>query len=203
MKSRDQQSGYTLLFAVIISSLVLSVAVFILTVSKKQFTLAVAARSSMKASYNAKAARECVQSQAFKYIASSTGVVAPTSGGTAWTFTTSLGGTVPTCNGVQMVQDPTYPMTVNGLTTTWTYKAIPFGTYLNNKPDDLGCAIISYTSGYDASTYPPEYTKVTIRGYNVCIEDPAHLTTPPVNYIYDVGNSDNVERAQEVDFNHW
>ena len=200
MKLYNRQSGYTLLFAVIISSLVLSVAMFILTVSKKQFALAIAARSSMKASYNAKAARECVQSLSFKYIASSTGTVAPTDGGTAYTFDSS--GNIPSCNGFPMIQDQNYPyaMTTTGAPTyqtTWTYKAIPFGTYVNSVPDDLGCAIISYTTGYDATMYPPTYTHVTVRGYSVCKEDAVH------GYIYDIGNINTVERAQEIDFNHW
>ncbi len=195
MKQCNQKSGYTLLFAVIISSLVLSVAVFILTVSKKQFALAIAARSSMKASYNTKAARECVESASFKYIASSTGLVAPSV--IAYTFDSV--GNIPTCNGVPMEQDSFYPMAVNGTQTTWTYKAIPFGTYLNSRPDDLGCAIISYTTDYDPDplAYPREYTRVTVRGYNICVEDPDH------GYIYDIGNSDNVERAQEILFTHW
>ncbi len=51
--------GYTLLFAVLIASLVLGVAVFILSVSRKQYLLSATARESMYAVYASESGIEC------------------------------------------------------------------------------------------------------------------------------------------------
>lgn len=51
--------GYTLLFAVIVSSLVLSVGISILNISKKEFLLASGARESTTAFYAADSGLEC------------------------------------------------------------------------------------------------------------------------------------------------
>lgn len=55
---RDRR-GYTLLFAVIVSVLVLSVAAFIVSVSRKQFILSSAYRDSTNAFYAADSGLEC------------------------------------------------------------------------------------------------------------------------------------------------
>lgn len=54
-----RQKGYTLLFAVIVSVLVLSVATFIVAVARKQFLLSSAARDSLYALYAADTGLEC------------------------------------------------------------------------------------------------------------------------------------------------
>lgn len=60
MKMNDnKQNGYTLLFAVLVSSLVLSVGISILTISKKEFLLSSAARESVYAFYAADTGLEC------------------------------------------------------------------------------------------------------------------------------------------------
>ncbi len=220
MKLKYTQSGYTLLFAVIISSLVLSVAMFILSVSKKQFQLATAARESMKASYNAKSARECTESVSWLNIASSTGKLEP---GTdfgigeshAWTYTdnpssgyytpnvppdpagfTAHPGILsslhtPTCNGVPLVQSSfSYDSTTN--VTTWSYYAIPFG-----QDPDIGCAIITYTTSPKA-VGTGGITSIAARGYSVCKYD-----SSSGRYNYDTGNANTVERAQNVSYPRW
>ncbi|MES2314762.1 MAG: hypothetical protein V4524_02380 [Patescibacteria group bacterium] len=53
------EKGYTLLFAVIVSVLVLSIAAFILSVSRKQAILASSARDSVYAFYAADSGLEC------------------------------------------------------------------------------------------------------------------------------------------------
>lgn len=58
-KNKKTEGGYTLLFAVITATLVLGVAVFILSVSKKQYALSVAGRDSMYAIYAADSGMEC------------------------------------------------------------------------------------------------------------------------------------------------
>lgn len=57
--TKHTQNGYTLLFAVITATLVLGVAVFILSVSKKQYELSVAARESLYSLYAADSGIEC------------------------------------------------------------------------------------------------------------------------------------------------
>lgn len=54
-----QNRGYTLLFAVLITSIVLSVAISILSISRKEFALSTAARESSFAFYAADSGIEC------------------------------------------------------------------------------------------------------------------------------------------------
>ncbi|MDE2040942.1 MAG: hypothetical protein KGI59_00945 [Patescibacteria group bacterium] len=55
----SQTRGYTLLFAIIVSSIVLSVAAFILEISRKQFILSTASRDSTVAIYAADTGIQC------------------------------------------------------------------------------------------------------------------------------------------------
>ena len=54
-----KNNGYTLLFAVLVSSLVLSIGISILTISKKEFLLATSARDSSSAFYASDGGMEC------------------------------------------------------------------------------------------------------------------------------------------------
>jgi hypothetical protein len=55
----NSQKGYTLIFAVIVSSIILSIGAFILSISRKQFILSSAARDSTKAIYAADSGTQC------------------------------------------------------------------------------------------------------------------------------------------------
>jgi hypothetical protein len=57
--SKNNKAGYTLLFAVLVSSLVLAIGISILTISKKEFLLATSARESTSAFYSADSGLEC------------------------------------------------------------------------------------------------------------------------------------------------
>jgi len=59
MQYSSNNKGYTLLFAVVVSSIVLAIAAFILSVSRKQFILVSAARDSSTAFYGADSGIEC------------------------------------------------------------------------------------------------------------------------------------------------
>lgn len=59
MKSSLFNRGYTLLFAMIVASVVLSIAAFILSTSRKQFILTSAAEDSTMAVYAAESAIQC------------------------------------------------------------------------------------------------------------------------------------------------
>lgn len=56
---RENNRGYTLLFAVLVSSLVLSIGISILNISKKEFLLATSTRDSSSALYAADGGIEC------------------------------------------------------------------------------------------------------------------------------------------------
>ncbi|HEY9583749.1 MAG TPA: hypothetical protein VJI66_02190 [Candidatus Paceibacterota bacterium] len=58
-KSIQKNKGYTLLFAVLVSSLVLSIGISILTISRKEFLLSSSARDSTSAIYAADSGLEC------------------------------------------------------------------------------------------------------------------------------------------------
>lgn len=60
MNKLYNNKGYTLLFAAITAALVLGVAVFILSVSRKQYILASTARDSMFSIYSADSGIECI-----------------------------------------------------------------------------------------------------------------------------------------------
>mgnify|MGYP001560333492 CR=1 FL=1 len=66
MKSPNTKQGYTLLFSVILSLIVLSIAAFILSVSRKQFILSSAARDSTVAIYAADSGIQCATEAFFK-----------------------------------------------------------------------------------------------------------------------------------------
>ncbi len=55
----NTKKGYTLLFAIIVSSVVLTIASFIVSISRKQFIIASASRDSTKAIYAADAGIQC------------------------------------------------------------------------------------------------------------------------------------------------
>jgi hypothetical protein len=65
-KNIQFNKGYTLLFAVIVSSLVLSVGISILNISKKEFLLSSSARESTIAFYAADSGLECAIYHDFK-----------------------------------------------------------------------------------------------------------------------------------------
>lgn len=59
MKHSNHKKGYTLLFAVLLSSLVLSISVSILTISRKELILSASARESQMSFFAADAGIEC------------------------------------------------------------------------------------------------------------------------------------------------
>jgi hypothetical protein len=58
-KNTQTNRGYTLLFAVLVSSLVLAIGISILNISKKEFLIATSARDSSEAFYASDGALEC------------------------------------------------------------------------------------------------------------------------------------------------
>ena len=144
--------GYTLLFAVITAALVLGVAVFILSVSKKQYALSVAARDSIYALYAADSAIECLSATT---IATDTPVTVrcnndSTNAGRTTTFSAVSSGLDP---GLWPSPTNVYRTTQDVLVTL----------------DGGTCAMVSITDGnYVDSGNTKHKTIIESRGYNLC-----------------------------------
>jgi hypothetical protein len=162
MTIHSKQSGYTLLFAVLVSVLVLGVAVFISGIARKQYILSSTALDSMYSFYAADSGIECVAYGPNFSIASTTAT-----------------GTSLTCNG-QTINTPTYNVVstpsfitnANGSVNETTFN-LGWGPLL--KP--WGCANISIYIYNDNSGG----TDIIIqsRGYNICKTDFTPDTSSP------------------------
>jgi hypothetical protein len=147
--------GYTLLFAVITATLVLGVAVFILSVSKKQYALSVAARDSMYALYAADGALECT-------IASN--------------LATSSGNGSPANVVVHCNQGNSIPVAFSGPisenSTLWPDASIYQAAGIVVNLPDSTCAVVSVSDGYyNLNTSPQHKLVIESRGYNFCDTD--------------------------------
>lgn len=156
------KNGYTLLFAVLTATLVLGVAVFILSVSKKQFALAVAARDSMYSIYAADSGIECAS---------------------AATIATSTDGTITSpatlsisCNGATFTRDkngadvkfglvPVDPDSIFINNTLYQASEVVVNLDAANKT----CAVITVRDGmYTDAGIDKHMTIIDSRGYNFC-----------------------------------
>jgi hypothetical protein len=107
--------GYTLLFAVIVSTLVLSVGISILNISKKEFLLSSSARESTKAFYAADSGLECAVYHDFiknsfinppREINCNGQTIRPTRDVNKYSFDLHLGGDL--CAKITVIKDPLY-----------------------------------------------------------------------------------------------
>jgi hypothetical protein len=144
----QRNKGYTLLFAVLVSSLVLSISLSILTITRKEFLIAVSARDSASAFYAADAGLECAVyadrggRDAFKTDGSRISMTGCyfEEGPTAWVVDTT----------------PTPPPT--GVVTKFQFQ-VKVGT-----AGDTSCAIVNVDISNDAQGIPR--TDITSYGYN-------------------------------------
>lgn len=158
--------GYTLLFAVLTATLVLGVAVFIVSVTRKQYELSVQARNSISSFYAADSGIECA--------------VNPDSWAVGGGFASTTGGTLYCGLGsVTFAQvSPVVLMPSNTLTdgSTGNQRRQWQGTarlyYMSGgSPVTKGCAVITITTGIDPTTSQPA-TVIDSRGYNLCTSSP-------------------------------
>lgn len=148
--------GYTLLFSVLTATLVLSVAVFILGVSKKQHALSVAARDSTFALYAADSGLECAIA-AISGIASSTGGPIPCNDNPL--------DTIPVVRMPGFV-DSNYKFPIPTIFENGKGTNITQGN-VNILLGESSCASIIITMGWIVATNEPA-TVVDSRGYNFC-----------------------------------
>ncbi|MEK7641901.1 MAG: hypothetical protein AAB365_02810 [Patescibacteria group bacterium] len=157
------KSGYTLLFAVLTATLVLGVGVFILSVSKKQYDLSVAARDSMYAIYAADSGIECGA------VSSRQGLFATSSyNGTSWDPQPAT----TICNGVAVTGTfSTFnPTAAQG--SLWRVQTPPIAVYQSQPMfvsfADGTCAIVTVFNGFDPNMKATR--RIESRGYNSCNE---------------------------------
>ncbi len=146
-KTIQNNRGYTLLFAVLVSSIVLSVGISILTISKKEFLLSSSARESISAFYAADSGLECAL-----YHSDNTSVFSTT---TNSTVNLSLG-----CMGVN-------PIVANVVSGSDTYN-FTFDLKTQNV-DSNACAVVKVS----VEDLLNGYVKTTIlsKGYNLGWDD--------------------------------
>ena len=145
-----KNNGYTLLFAVLVSSVVLSVGISILTISKKEFLLSSSARESVSAFYAADAGLECAQ-----YHEDNT-----------TDFATATDGihlmSAPGC--MNQVPDITIDKDVDSITDLYSFS---FELSLEN--NNSACAVVTVFKKYsvNAAGHPVSSTTMVSRGYNL------------------------------------
>ncbi len=175
MKYLSSQRGYTLLFAVLTSSLVLGVAAFILSISRKQLQLASTARESMHAFYAADSGIECMVNDPQSY----------------------------TLNNPDGTVSTNYSFICNGISVQRLYSLVPNETYIdsNNVPHAAhgttvrlnflpACAIVKLYVYTDNAT-GKKYNIIQSRGYNLCTAALAPDSTPKI-----------VERALQISYQY-
>ena len=158
----NSQKGYTLLFAVIVSVLVLSIAAFILSVSRKEAILASASRDSIYAFYAADSGLECAVEHLDTLATSSYPSSTFSCGGNTITFSPP---SRPVCdiNGIDSCSGTSTFSMPNGSSTV---------TSLNqNQSGVASCAStsVAYTRVTGAAT--SSTITVTVRGYNIGYEN--------------------------------
>ena len=177
--TRKDQRGYTLLFAVLTASVVIGVAVFILSISRGQFLLASAARESTYAIYAADSGIECAANVASDLSTSSLtshdmDCFDHTGGNTnkVSVFTDDIGGVT---------------FSVDGLNQPWEAS-----TTINL--GDGRCAAITFIKGISSTDNVTPVTKIESRGYNFC-KTPSGQGLGP-----DTSNPKVVERAMRLTY---
>ncbi len=152
----SRRRGYTLLFAVLTASLVLGVAVFILSVSRKQYALSVTARESTYSIYAADSGIECASN--ITSLATST----PNASGK---------GGVMSCNGSGDVDIPAFDC--DDFDSTKTISGRDFTNVCESESaliiplENDTCVALTFITGFDIDRDRPA-TLIESRGYNVC-----------------------------------
>jgi len=175
MTIHSKQSGYTLLFAVLVSVLVLGVAVFISGVARKQYILSSTALDSMYSFYAADSGIECVAASG---VPSSTMPIAINCN--TQSFTPPVG-----------YSSPNPPVSYPDQTGQPVESNFNFGFYPPGYPNSLtGCAVIKIDIYPTSSGW---HEVIISRGYNLC-------TGSASSYGPDTSSPRTVERALRLDY---
>ena len=188
MKLRTDNKGYTLLFAVIMATLVLTVAIFIVSVSRKQFILSSSARDSTYAFYAADSGAEC----AILHLND---------------FSTTTEVNIQ-CNGLTLIAKPTwrfdpsepYYEAKSGQSATTTF----FMPVVVNAAQDPGLpagnSCVWVNVGYNFNQAGNQITIIESRGYNIGWNGNPNPQSGEVNGTCDIYGPRKVERALKFTF---
>lgn len=144
----QKNKGYTLLFAVLVSSIVLAIGISILNISKKEFLLASSARESTSAFYAADSGLECAMFN------NKAGYISTTS-----PYSVS-------CVDVTK----TFQVDFSAINPSPATSANPATAFFDLKLNDSTCAIVQIDKYYEPSATPGNFrlrTRIISRGYNV------------------------------------
>ena len=160
MKPINSQQGYTLLFAVLLTSMILSVSVSILSISQKEVILSTSARDSQSAFYAADSILECA------YFWNLEGEFEP-----------DVSGSQMSCNGQTINMAKSTP---SGTVTEYSMGNNSY-MYLKMLQGNTGdaskpCATVKVTKE-TIGVAPDTGVKTTIdaRGYNTCVSTPRRV----------------------------
>ena len=145
---KRNNEGYALLFAVILASVVLAIAAFILGISRKEFILASASKDSMISIYAADSGIQCMADAIFNQSFATTSTSYTCDGGS---YTASFSQVAPS------YVDSTMKLSTGDAVYQATLTNIGF---------NQGCVSIVVTNGYD-STDLSHKTIIDSSGYNV------------------------------------
>src|SRR6185437_16516038 len=173
MTGNNTKRGFTLFYALLVSSLALAIGASIFDITLREIDLSNAATQSQYAVYVADSAAECALYWDNKYVNATTN----NNGGSGSVFATSSTDTTfgvagsAVCNGADVAgpaisaTPTTWPQsaTANAATTTFTINGT---TYKNQTP----CAVV-----YVAKVGNPSVTTITAHGYNTCVSSPLQL----------------------------
>jgi len=183
------QKGYTLLFAMVVSSIALSVAAFILSISRKEFILSSTAKNSIISIYAADGGVQCAVEgfrQTPNQLASSSATTLSSCGNA--TITQSTFGPIDSVDsGMGMLDQSSQYYSSS-------YQIYQTKTPINIKFNNGTCALVTVTYGYygdSSSGYNPKVV-IDSRGYNISSSGPCAGNTP---------NSREVERAMRLQYN--
>lgn len=186
----NYKKGYTLLFSIIVSSVVLSIAAFILSVSRKQFILASISRDSTMAIYAADSAIQCaIQSYSKGQLSTSTlvnGVITPSN--------VIINCNSNTASSPYITAPQNESFSIYNLKNDATFRVEetdPNQPLAFNNSND-SCAFITIIQGYDA-TNNGHKTIIEARGYSNNYSPPCAPNSPY--------NPRNVERAIRLIYN--
>ncbi|MFA6295697.1 MAG: hypothetical protein WC666_04790 [Candidatus Paceibacterota bacterium] len=159
----SSQKGYTLIFAVIVSSVVLSIGAFILSISRKQFILSSAARDSTKAIYAADSGIQCAVEAYFGFF---------TDEATTTDLELACNGSKPTGSwGQASSVDPLMKFETGG---SGVFVTQPMNIYLSGNKT---CAKVIFYSGVSSVTKLMK-TYIESRGYSMSDGSSCPISNP-------------------------
>jgi len=177
MSIHSKQSGYTLLFAVLVSVLVLGVAVFISGTARKQYILSSTALDSMYSFYAADSGIECVAYNSKDPLSTITSSTSPAS---SFTCAGNPSISLSPSSYVTPTMQTSFP------NTTGDQVEFNFNLGFYSGSTRTGCAKVSIDI-YD-DTSGTKNIIVQSRGYNIC-------TGSPGSYGPDTSSPRTVERS--------